>query len=176
MPLYGLGDRRPVLPEPEQFWVAPDATLIGDIALARDVSVWFGAILRGDNERISLGEGTNVQDGCVMHTDMGYPLTTGRNCTLGHHAVLHGCTLGDDVLIGMGSTVMNGAVVKAGSLVGAGTLITEGKTFPERSLIVGSPARVLRFLDESAVEKIRMVALGYARNWKRYAAGLHRLD
>jgi carbonic anhydrase/acetyltransferase-like protein (isoleucine patch superfamily) len=176
VPVYALNDYQPVLPEAGQFWIAPDAHVIGQVELGRDVGIWFGAVLRGDNEPITIGPETNVQEGAMLHTDPGSPVTIGRGCTIGHHAIVHGCTIGDNVLIGMGATVMNGAVIGANSLVGAGALITEGKVFPEYSLIVGAPAKVQRQLDERAVEGLKTSARNYVRNWKRFASGLKRLD
>ncbi len=176
MPIYALDGHAPGLPRAGRYWVAPDATVIGRVILAEGVGVWFGAVIRGDREAIELGPDTNVQEGAVLHTDPGFPLRVGRGCTLGHRAIVHGCTLGDDVLVGMGATVMNGAVVGEGSLVGAGALVTEGKSFPPRSLIVGAPARVQRQLDDAAVEAIRDSARRYVENWRRFAAGLRRLD
>lgn len=175
MPIFTLPDRTPQLPEPGTFWVAPDAQVIGSVRLARNVSVWFGAVLRGDNELIDVGEGTNIQDGAMLHTDPGIFLTLGQDVTVGHHAILHGCTIGDGCLIGMGATVLNRASIGAGSLVGANALVAEGKSFPERSLIVGAPARAIRTLDDAAVELLRTAAVRYVENWRRYAAGLTRV-
>ncbi len=176
MPIHALDDVAPVLPAAHDFWVAPDAHVVGAVRVGAGVGVWFGAAIRGDHEWISIDEDTNVQEGAVLHTDAGFPMTIGRGCTIGHNAIVHGCTLGDNVLIGMGATVMNGAVVGADSLVGAGALITEGKTFPPRSLIVGSPAKAIRTLDDAAVERLRQSARAYVANWRRFAAGLRRLD
>lgn len=175
MPLYALDGHAPETPPPGQFWVAPDAHIIGKIVLGVDVGIWFGAVLRGDNETITIGAQTNIQEHAMLHTDMGYPLTTGVGCTIGHGAILHGCTLGDHVLVGMGATILNGAKIGAGSLVGANALVTEGKEFPPGSLIVGAPARSIRTLDEKALEGLRASAENYARNWKRFAAGLKQV-
>ena len=150
MPLYALADRRPTLPTSGRFWIAPTASVIGDVALGDDCSVWFGATMRGDNERISLGAGSNIQDGATLHTDPGFPLVIGENCTVGHNAILHGCTIGDGSLIGMGAIVLNGAKIGRGCLVGAGALVTEGKVFPDGALIVGAPAQARRALGEAA--------------------------
>jgi carbonic anhydrase/acetyltransferase-like protein (isoleucine patch superfamily) len=176
VPIYALGGLSPKTPLPGRYWLAPDATLIGQVALGEDVGIWFGAVLRGDNAPIVIGARSNIQDGVLVHTDPDFPVSIGEGCTIGHHAIVHGCTLGDNVLVGMGATVMNGAVIGANSLVGAGALVTEGKTFPERSLIVGSPAKALRTLDEAAVALLRVSALGYVENWRRFADGLRRLD
>ncbi|MBN9671066.1 gamma carbonic anhydrase family protein [Roseibium aggregatum] len=172
MTIYSLDGRTPVFPDDNDFWVAPNATLIGDIRLLSAASVWFGAILRGDNEPITVGARSNVQDGCVFHTDMGYPLTIGSDCTIGHKAILHGCTIKDNSLIGMGATVLNGAVIGSNCIVGANALIAEGKEIPDNSLVVGVPGKVVRSLPEDAAETIRKSAEGYVRNWRRFKAGL----
>jgi carbonic anhydrase/acetyltransferase-like protein (isoleucine patch superfamily) len=157
-------------------WVAPDANLIGRVVLAEGASVWFGATLRGDNEEIVVGPGSNVQEGCVMHTDMGFPLAIGVNCTIGHKAILHGCTIGDGSLIGMGATVLNGAVIGKGCLIGAGALITEGKQIPDGSLVMGAPGKVVRVLDADAQQALIASALNYQRNMRRFRAGLEPMD
>lgn len=175
MPIYSLDDRVPVLPPADAFWVAPDAHVIGRVELGREVGVWFGAVLRGDNEPIVIGERTNIQEGAMLHTDVGFPMTLGADCTIGHHAILHGCTLGDGTLIGMGATVLNGARIGSGCLVGANALVTENKVFPDRSLIVGSPARAIRQLDDEAVAGLLRSAAGYVANWKRFSVGLSRI-
>jgi carbonic anhydrase/acetyltransferase-like protein (isoleucine patch superfamily) len=172
VPLLSLDGVRPQTPEEGSFWVAPDAQVIGRVTLGRDVGIWFGAVLRGDNEPIEIGEGTNIQEHSMLHTDMGHPLRVGRGCTIGHRAILHGCVVGDDSLVGMGAIILNGARIGAGSLVGAGALVTEGKSFPDGSLIVGAPAKAIRTLDAEAAAKLRLSAENYVRNWKRYAAGL----
>ncbi len=156
-------------------WVAPDANLIGKVTLAAGASVWFGATLRGDNEPITVGAGSNVQENCVLHTDMGYPLTIGENCTIGHKAMLHGCTIGDGTLIGMGATVLNGAKIGAGCLIGAGALITEGKVIPDGSLVMGAPGRIVRNLDADAKAKLLNSAKGYNTNMRRFRHGLQPL-
>ncbi|WP_116131689.1 gamma carbonic anhydrase family protein [Tropicimonas sp. IMCC34043] len=153
-------------------WVAADANLIGKVTLAADASVWFGCTLRGDNERITVGEGSNVQENCVLHTDIGYPLEIGRNCTIGHKAMLHGCIVGEQSLIGMGATVLNGAVIGRNCLIGAGALITEGKTIPDGSLVMGAPGKVVRMLDEAAIAGLLGSARHYQDNARRYRAGL----
>lgn len=175
MTLYALDGVVPVHPEPGHYWIAPDAQVIGRVELADEASVWFGAVLRGDNERIYVGPRSNVQDNCVLHTDMGFPLDIGAGCTIGHKAVLHGCTLGDNTLVGMGATILNGARIGRDCLVGAGALVTEGKTFPDGSLIVGSPARVVRQLDERAIAGLTASAARYVANWRRFEAGLRAL-
>ena len=176
MPIYALDDITPELPEDDRFWIAPDAHVIGRVRLGADVSLWFGCVLRGDNELIDIGEGTNIQEGALLHTDLGFPLSIGPGCTIGHHAILHGCTVGANALIGMGATVLNGARIGANCLVGANALVTEGKTFPDNSLIVGAPAKALRTLDAEAVERLRQSAGHYVENGRRYARDLKRLD
>lgn len=176
MPLYALDDRIPETPGADAFFLAPDAHVIGRVRLARDVGIWFGAVLRGDNEPIDIGERTNVQEHALLHTDPGAPLTIGADCTIGHHAILHGCTIGEGSLVGMGATVLNHARIGKGCLVGANALVTEGKEFPDHSLIVGAPAKVVRTLDEEAIAQLRDSAERYVQNWRRYAAGLRRID
>ncbi|WP_428697569.1 gamma carbonic anhydrase family protein [Stappia sp.] len=172
MTTYRLDDRIPVTPADGDFWIAPDAAVIGAVILERAASVWFGATLRGDNETITIGEGSNVQDGCVLHTDMGFPLDIGRNCTIGHKAILHGCTIGENSLVGMGATVLNGARIGRNCIVGANALVAEGKDIPDNSLVVGMPGRVVRALDEEAVRGLVASAEAYVRNWRRFKAGL----
>lgn len=172
MPVYSLDGVAPQLDDPDSVWIAPDAQVIGKVVLGRDVGIWFGAALRGDNETIAIGAGSNVQELTVMHTDLGFPLTIGEGCTIGHRAILHGCTIGDNSLIGMGAIVLNGARIGNNCLVGAGALVTEGKEFPDNSLIVGSPARVVRTLDAAAVERLKWSASHYVANARRFKAGL----
>ena len=172
MSVYDLGDLTPGLPPSGRFWIAPGAFLIGNVELGEDASIWFNAVVRGDNERIRIGAGTNIQDGAMLHSDPGAPLSIGSGCTIGHHAIVHGCTIGDHVLIGMGATVLNRAQIGANSLVGANALVTEGKQFPPRSLIIGAPAKAVRELDEAAIEAIRQSARHYADNARRFAAQL----
>ena len=176
MPIYALGADEPVLPPPGHFWVAPDAHVVGKVVLGEDVGVWFGAVLRGDNEPITIGARTNIQDGAMLHADPGIPLTIGDDVTVGHHAILHGCTVGSNSLIGMGATLLNRARIGANCIVGANALVTEGKEFPDFSLIVGAPAKAVRVLDPSVAEQLRTSAAHYVANWRRYAAGLRRLD
>ena len=170
MPLYRLGDASPQL-APDA-WAAPSADLIGDVHLSARASVWFGAVIRADNTPIVVGEDSNIQDGAIGHSDPGFPLTIGARVTVGHQAILHGCTIADDCLIGMGAKVLNGAVVESDCLVGAGALITEGKTFPPGSLIVGSPARVVRQLTDAEKQALRVSAAHYADKAKHYAREL----
>ena len=170
MPLYELDDLRPTLAEGA--WAAPSADLIGDVRLGARASVWFGAVIRADNTPIVVGEESNVQDGAVGHSDPGAPLTIGRRVTVGHQAILHGCTVGDGALIGMGARVLNGALIGANCIVGAGALVTEGKTFEPGMLIVGSPARIVRQLTEQELQMLQLSAQHYAEKAARYAAKL----
>ena len=176
MPIYALGDYRPALPPDGEFWIAPDAHVIGQVTLGRDVGVWFGAVLRGDMEPIIVGHGTNLQEGAMLHTDRGFPLTIGAGCTIGHHAIIHGCTIGDNVLVGMGATIMNGAVIPSDTIIGAGSLVTENKIFEKGSLIVGSPAKKIRSLDGIATESIRGAAAHYVQAWRRFSSTLRRIE
>ena len=176
MPIYSLSGQAPEFPEPGQSWIADTAVLIGRVRLRRDASIWFGAVLRGDNEWIEIGERSQVQDNATLHTDPGFPMVIGSNCVIGHNVMLHGCTVGDNSLIGMSATVLNGAKIGNNSLVGAGAVVTEGKSFPDNSLIVGAPARVIRTLDDKAVALIRGGADIYVRRSKDYAANLKRID
>jgi carbonic anhydrase/acetyltransferase-like protein (isoleucine patch superfamily) len=153
-------------------WIAETAVLIGRIVVEAEASVWFGAVLRGDNEEIRVGRGSNIQENAVLHTDMGYPLVIGANCTIGHKAMLHGCTIGEGSLIGMGATILNGAKIGKGCLIGAGALITEGKVIPDGALVMGAPGKVVRMLDEEAQARLILSAQSYQKNAKRFAAGL----
>ena len=175
MPIYALGDDRPDLPEAGHYWVAPDAVLIGRVRLLEDAGIWFGCVLRGDNEWITIGRGSNVQEGTVMHTDPGCPLEVGANCTIGHRAILHGCVIGDNSLVGMGATILNRVKIGRNCLVGANALVTEGKEFPDNSLIVGSPARVVRTLDDAAIVGLTRSAERYVANWRRFARDLKEI-
>ncbi len=170
--IYELDGDRPELPEAGRYWIAPNATLIGRVRLKPDTSVWFGAVLRGDNEWIELGERSQIQDNATLHTDPGFPLTIGADCVIGHNVILHGCTIGANSLVGMGAIMLNGARIGARCLVGAGALITEGKSFPDGSLIVGAPARAVRALDEATMKMIAEGADIYVRRFKQYARGL----
>lgn len=156
-------------------WVADSAQVMGNVVLAEDSSVWFGATLRGDTETITVGRGSNVQDGSVMHADIGYPLTVGDNVTVGHMVMLHGCTIGDESLIGIGATVLNGATIGKNCLVGAGSLVTEGKTFPDGSMIMGTPAKVVKTLTPEQIDGLRRSAQHYVENARRYRTGLKKI-
>lgn len=175
MPVYALGDLEPTLPEEGRYWVAPDAHVMGRVILAEDVGIWFGAVIRGDNEPIAVGARSNIQEGAMLHADPGMPCTVGEDVTVGHHAILHGCTVGDGSLIGMGATVLNRAKIGKHCIVGANALVTEGKEFPDFSLIVGAPAKVVRTLDPSVVQQLKRSADSYVANWKRFAGTLRQI-
>ncbi len=172
MSVFSLGGLAPTLPPTGEYWIAPGAVVLGNVILKPGASVWFGAVLRGDNDPITIGENTNIQDGSVLHTDVGSPLTIGRDVTVGHKVMLHGCTIGDETLIGIGSIILNGAKVGRNCLIGANCLITEGKEIPDGSLVMGSPGKVVRQLDEGAFQMLRASAAHYVENWKRYAQDL----
>lgn len=174
MSLYALGDIAPQIAE--DAWVAPGCHLIGDIVLEEKTSVWFGSTLRGDNERITVGAGTNVQENTVMHTDMGAPLIIGPGCTIGHKVMLHGCVIGENTLIGMGATILNGAVIGRNCLIGAGALITENKVIPDGSLVMGAPGKVVRELDAEAIKGLQLSALHYQENAARFRRDLRHLS
>ncbi|HEY4774730.1 MAG TPA: gamma carbonic anhydrase family protein [Xanthobacteraceae bacterium] len=175
MAVYELDGERPELPGDGEYWVADTAVLIGRVRLRKDASVWWGSVLRGDNEWIELGERSQIQDNATLHTDPGFPLTIGADCVIGHNVVLHGCAIGDNSLVGMGAILLNGARIGRNCLVGAGALITEGRTFPDNALIVGAPARAVRTLDMAAGAAIREGADIYVRRWRQYAKGLQRI-
>ncbi|MCV6574700.1 MAG: gamma carbonic anhydrase family protein [Cohaesibacter sp.] len=176
MALYQLDGEVPHLAKDGQCWVAPTASLIGKVVLEVDASVWFGAVLRGDNEVLHIGQRSNIQEGCTLHTDMGYPLTIGQDCTIGHNVILHGCEIGDNTLIGMGAVVLNGAKIGKNCLIGAKALIPEGKVIPDNSLVMGMPGKVVRDLDEDAIKGLTKSAAHYVENWQRYAKGLVRIE
>lgn len=175
MPLYAIDGTRPEFEDENSNWIAPDTTVIGNVRIGKNVGIWFGTVIRGDNEPIRIGADTNVQEHVVMHTDPGFPLTIGAGCTIGHRATLHGCSIGDNSLVGMGAVVLNGARIGKNCLVGAGALVTEGKEFPDNSLIVGSPAKAIRTLDDTAVESLRGSAAHYVANARRFKAGLTKV-
>lgn len=176
MPVYSLDDISPALPPEGRFWIADTASVIGNVTLGLDAGIWFGAVLRGDNDPMTIGARTNIQDNAVLHSDAGLPLVIGEGCTIGHAAIVHGCTIGDNTLVGMGATILNGARIGSNCLVGAGALVTEGKEFADGSLIVGSPARAIRALDEKAIEGLRRSANHYVENWQRFMRRLKRID
>ena len=173
MTLFSLDGVAPEIAEDS--WIAPDANVIGKIVVEEGASIWFGATLRGDNEEIRIGAGSNVQENTVMHTDMGFPLTVGKGCTIGHKALLHGCTIGDNSLIGMGAVILNGAKIGKNCLIGANALITEGKTIPDGSLVMGAPGKVVRELDEAAINGLKLSALSYQDNMRRFRSGLAKV-
>jgi carbonic anhydrase/acetyltransferase-like protein (isoleucine patch superfamily) len=173
MTIYALGDRRPYVDATA--WVAPDANVIGTVHLEAHVSVWFGATLRGDTEPLEIGEGSNIQENCVLHTDPGFPLTVGRDCTIGHKAMLHGCTIGDGTLIGMGATILPGARIGKNCLIGAGALVTEGKEIPDGSLVMGMPAKVVRPLDDAALAGLARSAEHYRTRAAEFRDSLKRV-
>ena len=175
MAIYALGDVTPVFPETGNYWVAPDAQVMGNILLKENASVWFGAVLRGDNDPIVIGENSNVQDGAVMHTDIGCPLTLGANVTVGHQAMLHGCTVGDNSLIGIGATVLNRAKIGRNCLIGAHALVGEGKEIPDNSMVLGMPGKVVRELGEDNEKMMLLSANIYVENWKRFKETLKEI-
>lgn len=169
MPIYALGGTRPAMPPEGEYWIAPNAQVMGNVKLERNASVWFGAVLRGDNELITVGENSNVQDGSVLHTDMGSPLTIGANVTIGHMVMLHGCTIGAGSLVGIGSIILNNTKIGKNCLIGANTLIAEGKDIPDNSMVLGAPGRVVRTLTDEQAAALRLSSDHYVQNWKRYA-------
>ena len=175
MAVYELDGTRPELPADGLYWVAETASVIGKVRLQSDVSIWYGSVLRGDNEWIEIGARSQVQDNATLHTDPGFPLTVGADCVIGHNVVLHGCSIGDASLIGMGAIVLNGARIGTNCLVGAGALVLAGKEFPDNTVILGSPAKPVRASDEAVRAEIARAAEVYVKRWKRYAAGLKRI-
>ena len=168
--LYDLEDKKPK--NSGENWVAPNAIVVGDVTLEKNISIWFNATLRGDIENIHIGEGSNVQDGSVLHTDPGYPLKIGKNVTIGHLVMLHGCTIGDNSLIGIGAVILNNAKIGKNCVIGAKTLITENKEIPDNSLVVGSPGRVIRKVTDEEMKGIKNNAIHYQENWKKYSKNL----
>ena len=168
MTIYALGEHRPELPEDGDYWVAPDANVVGQVIVETGVSIWFGVTLRGDTEPLSIGAGSNIQENTVIHSDPGFPVRIGQNCTIGHKAMIHGCTIGDGSLIGMGATVLNGAKIGSGCLIGAGALIPEGKEIPDGSLVMGMPGKVVRVLDEEAQAGLLVSAKTYRERMRRF--------
>ncbi|HQT53512.1 MAG: gamma carbonic anhydrase family protein [Phenylobacterium sp.] len=168
MSVYNLGDVAPELPGPDEYWIAPNAAVMGNVILKKNASVWFGATIRGDNDPIIIGENSNVQDGSVLHTDSGSPLTIGANVTVGHMVMLHGCSIGDNSLVGIGSIILNGAKIGKNCLIGANVLITEGKEIPDNSLVMGAPGKVVREVSEGQARMLAGGAMHYVANWQRY--------
>jgi carbonic anhydrase/acetyltransferase-like protein (isoleucine patch superfamily) len=176
MPLYALDDWQPVLPPEGEYWIAPNASLIGRVRIAKGASIWFGSVLRGDNDWISIGERTNIQDLAVLHTDPGIPLTLGANVSVGHGAVVHGATVGDNTIVGMGATLLNRCRIGRNSIVGANALVPEGKEFPDNSLIVGVPGKAIRKITDADEPMLLMNAEIYFQRWQRYIVELKRVD
>jgi carbonic anhydrase/acetyltransferase-like protein (isoleucine patch superfamily) len=174
MPIYALDGHAPLI-DPDVAWIAPNAVLVGDVVIGSDAGIWFGVVARGDIERITIGVRTNVQENCVLHTDTGFPLLIGDNCTIGHGAIVHGCTIGDNTLIGMGATVLNGAKIGRNCLIGANALITEGKEIPDNSMVVGAPGKVIRQIDDDGVAALAASAERYVRNARRFATGVSEI-
>jgi carbonic anhydrase/acetyltransferase-like protein (isoleucine patch superfamily) len=175
MTIYALGDWTPELPADDRYWVAPDAKLIGRVRLLKDASVWFGAVLRGDNDWIELGEGSNIQDNSVVHTDPGQPTISGANVTVGHNVILHSAIVGDNSLIGMGSILLNRCKVGKNCLIGAGTMLTEGKEIPDNSMVVGAPGRIIRELNENQLAVMQMSSAVYVKNYQRFRETLKKV-
>lgn len=176
MAIYELDGQAPEFPADGLYWVADTAVLTGKVRLGSEASIWYGSVLRGDNEWIEIGARSQVQDNATLHTDPGFPLSIGAGCVIGHNVILHGCTIGDGTLIGMGATILNGAKIGVNCLVGANALVTEGKEFPDNSMIIGSPAKAVREVDEKMRAMIVRGADVYVRRWKQYAAGLKRIS
>ncbi|MEQ1753817.1 MAG: gamma carbonic anhydrase family protein [Micropepsaceae bacterium] len=175
MSIYRMGKVTPQLPSGAEYWIAPSASVIGNVRLLRGASVWFGAVVRGDNELITIGENSNIQDGSVLHTDPGAPITIGSGVTVGHMVMLHGCTVGDNTLIGIGSVILNRTRIGKNCLIGANSLITEGKEIPDNSVVMGAPGRVVRQAGDQEEAMNRMSAIHYVENWKRFSAELVQL-
>lgn len=176
MTVYALGDRTPQLPEYDEYWIAPNAAVMGEVILKKNASVWWGATVRGDTDCLTIGENSNVQDNSVLHADHGMPLVIGANVTVGHLVMLHGCTIGDGSLIGIGSIILNGAKIGRNCLIGANSLITEGKEIPDNSVVMGAPGKVVRTVDEHQARVLEASALHYVENWKRFRRGLVAID
>jgi carbonic anhydrase/acetyltransferase-like protein (isoleucine patch superfamily) len=172
---YALGEAHPTLPPSGNAWIAPGAVVIGNVTLAENASVWFNAVVRGDVEAITIGENTNIQDGAVLHADYGVPLVLGANITVGHLAMLHGCTIGDNTLVGIGAVILNGAKIGANCIIGAKALIAEGKVIPDYSMVVGAPGRIIREVSEAQVMGLKASAAHYVANWQRFRDGLKPL-
>ncbi|MEM6410492.1 MAG: gamma carbonic anhydrase family protein [Pseudomonadota bacterium] len=176
MALYALDDIKPEVPASGNYWVAENATVLGNVVLHEDSSIWFNAVLRGDNEPIIIGERSNIQDGSVLHTDPGCPLTIGKNVTVGHMAMLHGCTIGENSLVGIGATILNRAIVGKNCLIGAHSLISEGKVIPDGSLVMGAPGKVVRELTDSQIAMLTVNSQVYVDNWKRFSSGFKSIE
>ena len=176
MALYSLDGVEPTVPASENYWVAENATVLGNVTLGENASVWFNAVLRGDNDPIHIGDNTNIQDGSVLHTDIGCPLNIGRDVTVGHMVMLHGCTIGDESLIGIGATIMNKAEIGRNCIIGAHSLIPEGKVIPDNSLVMGAPGKIIKTLGSEQIAMLRGSAAVYVANWKRFKTGLQPMS
>lgn len=176
MTLYALDGKQPVMPESGNWWVAPNAQIIGNVTFHENASAWFGVVVRGDNDDIVIDENTNIQDNAVLHTDLGFPLSLGKNCVVGHMAMLHGCTIGDNTLIGMGAIVMNGAKIGKNCLIGAQAFVKEGMEVPDNSMVLGQPGKVVKQVSDEVAAFITMNADVYVKNWQRFKSGLVALD
>ena len=176
MAIYELDGVKVKTPASGLFWVAECAVVVGNVELGEDVSIWFGSVVRGDNDAIKIGNGSNIQDGCVLHVDPGFPIDIGENVGIGHKVMLHGCSIGSGSLIGMGSIIMNGAVIGEECLIGANTLIPEGKVIPRRSLVMGAPGKIVRELTDADLPKITRGPENYKRNWRKFGSSLRRQD
>jgi len=175
MAIYGVDGVTPTLPASGKFWIAGSAEVMGNVVLLENASVWYGCVLRGDNDPITIGENTNIQDLTVIHTDIGAPVTIGANVTVGHRVILHGCEIGDDTLIGMGSTILNRVKIGRNCIIGANTLISEGKEIPDNSLVMGAPGKVVKEVSAPQIQMIRMSALHYVENWRKHAAQVKKI-
>lgn len=175
MPIYALDGRAPRLPAPGRYWIAPSAEVIGDVQIGDDVSLWFGCVLRGDNEPLAIGARSNIQEHALLHADPGFPLSIGEGVTIGHRAIVHGCQIGDNTLVGMGAVILNGACIGRNCLIGAGALVGEGKEIPDNSLVVGMPGKVLRNLDDAAIATLRASANNYVGNSSRFRDSLTQI-
>lgn len=175
MPIYALDGVAPQI-DPEAGWIAPTAVLVGDIVVGPEAGIWFGVVARGDIERITIGARSNIQENCVLHTDTNYPLVIGSNVTVGHSAIIHGCTIGDNSLIGMGATILNGAQIGKNCLIGANALVTENKVIPDNSMVLGAPGKVVRQIDDAGVAALAASAERYVRNAKRFSAGMKPVE
>ena len=176
MAIFEMDGKRPDLPESGNYWVAETAQVMGNVILKENASIWYGTVLRGDNDPITIGENSNIQDNCVLHTDVGMPLTIGRDVTVGHMVMLHGCTVGEETLIGIGSIILNGAKIGRNCIIGANSLIPEGKEIPDNSLVMGAPGKVVKEVSDHQIQVIKMSAVHYVENWKRHKSGLKRID
>lgn len=175
MNVFALGDHVPVLPPANEYWIAPNATVVGQVELKRNASIWFGCVVRGDVERIEIGENSNIQDCSVVHADAGTPTIVGNHVTVGHMVMLHGCTIGDGSLIGIGAVVLNGAQIGRNCLIGARALVTEGQVIPDNSMVLGSPGKVVRALGPEQLARFQGGAQHYVENWKRYRAQMREV-